>query len=51
MDSGNDACVALADYIAGGQRQFVEMMNNYAEKLHLRIRILKQCMVWMHLPA
>ena len=36
MDSGNDACVALADYIAGGQRQFVEMMNNYAEKLHLK---------------
>ncbi|EHD5817274.1 serine-type D-Ala-D-Ala carboxypeptidase DacD [Escherichia coli] len=35
VDSGNDACVALADYIAGGQRQFVEMMNNYAEKLHL----------------
>ena len=29
-------CVALADYIAGGQRQFVEMMNNYAEKLHLK---------------
>lgn len=36
VDSGNDACVALADYIAGGQRQFVEMMNNYAEKLHLK---------------
>ncbi len=34
--SGNDACVALADYIAGGQRQFVDMMNNYAEKLHLQ---------------
>ncbi len=32
VDSGNDACVALADYIAGGQRQFVEMMNNYAEE-------------------
>ncbi len=36
VDSGNDACVALADYIAGGQPQFVEMMNNYAEKLHLK---------------
>lgn len=36
VDFGNDACVALADYIAGGQRQFVEMMNNYAEKLHFK---------------
>ncbi len=36
VDSGNDACVALADYVAGGQPQFVAMMNNYAEKLHLR---------------
>ncbi|MDM8729871.1 serine-type D-Ala-D-Ala carboxypeptidase DacD, partial [Escherichia coli] len=25
-----------SQYIAGGQRQFVEMMNNYAEKLHLK---------------
>lgn len=36
VDSGNDACVALADYIAGGEPQFVKMMNEYVEKLHLR---------------
>lgn len=36
VDSGNDACVALADYIAGGQPQFVAMMNHYVEKLKLR---------------
>ncbi|EQB4814678.1 TPA: serine-type D-Ala-D-Ala carboxypeptidase DacD [Citrobacter amalonaticus] len=36
VDSGNDACVALADYIAGGQPQFVAMMNNYVKKLNLR---------------
>lgn len=36
VDSGNDACVALADYIAGGQSQFVAMMNNYVQKLNLR---------------
>lgn len=36
VDSGNDACVALADYIAGGQPQFVAMMNNYAQKLNLQ---------------
>lgn len=36
VDSGNDACVALADYVAGGQPQFVAMMNSYAQKLHLQ---------------
>ncbi|MDM2824763.1 serine-type D-Ala-D-Ala carboxypeptidase DacD [Citrobacter sp. Cpo089] len=36
VDFGNDACVALADYIAGGQPQFVAMMNNYVQKLNLR---------------
>lgn len=36
VDSGNDACVALADYIAGGQPQFVTMMNRYVQKLNLQ---------------
>ncbi|HCU0293918.1 TPA: serine-type D-Ala-D-Ala carboxypeptidase DacD [Citrobacter sedlakii] len=36
VDSGNDACVALADYVAGGQPQFVAMMNSYVRKLHLQ---------------
>lgn len=36
VDSGNDACVALADYIAGGQPQFVDMMNSYVKKLKLQ---------------
>lgn len=36
VDSGNDACVALADYVAGGQPQFVALMNSYVEKLHLQ---------------
>ncbi|MDN8599627.1 serine-type D-Ala-D-Ala carboxypeptidase DacD [Citrobacter sp. S2-9] len=36
VDSGNDACVALADYIAGGQPQFVAMMNRYVQKLNLQ---------------
>lgn len=35
VDSGNDACVALADYVAGGQPAFVQMMNNYAARLGL----------------
>lgn len=36
VDSGNDACVALADYVAGGQPQFVALMNEYVQKLHLQ---------------
>lgn len=36
VDSGNDACVALADYVAGGQPQFVKMMNDYVSKLGLK---------------
>ncbi|MFK8259088.1 serine-type D-Ala-D-Ala carboxypeptidase DacD [Erwinia sp. AnSW2-5] len=35
IDSGNDACVALADYVAGSQANFVTMMNQYVEKLGL----------------
>lgn len=36
VDSGNDACVALADYVAGGQPQFVTMMNDYVQTLGLK---------------
>ncbi|RWR01229.1 D-alanyl-D-alanine carboxypeptidase [[Pantoea] beijingensis] len=36
IDSGNDACVALADYVAGSQASFVTMMNEYVEKLGLK---------------
>ncbi|WP_437890506.1 serine-type D-Ala-D-Ala carboxypeptidase DacD [Phytobacter sp. V91] len=36
VDSGNDACVALADHVAGGQPQFVAMMNDYVQKLNLK---------------
>lgn len=35
IDSGNDACVALADYVAGNQENFVAMMNHYVAKLGL----------------
>lgn len=36
IDSGNDACVALADHVAGGEKQFVGMMNHYVIELGLR---------------
>ncbi|MCU5774319.1 serine-type D-Ala-D-Ala carboxypeptidase DacD [Erwiniaceae bacterium BAC15a-03b] len=35
IDSGNDACVALADYVAGSEAGFVKMMNEYVAKLSL----------------
>jgi len=34
--SGNDACVALAEGIAGTEEEFVNMMNSMAEKIGLK---------------
>lgn len=36
LQSGNDACVAMADYVAGSQDAFVGLMNNYAGALGLK---------------
>ena len=36
IDSGNDACVALADYVAGSEANFVKMMNQYVTTLGLK---------------
>jgi len=33
IQSGNDACVAMAEYIAGSEDAFASMMNVYAQKL------------------
>ncbi len=33
--SGNDACVAVAEYIAGSEEEFVAMMNQKAEDLRM----------------
>ncbi len=33
--SGNDACVAVAEYIAGSEEEFVELMNRKAEELRM----------------
>lgn len=33
IDSGNDACVALAEHIAGSEKDFVAMMNQEAKAL------------------
>ncbi len=36
LQSGNDACVAMADYVAGSQETFVGLMNNYVKALGLQ---------------
>ncbi|MBS0910679.1 D-alanyl-D-alanine carboxypeptidase DacA [Tatumella sp. JGM118] len=36
LQSGNDACVAMADYVAGSQEAFVGLMNNYVNALGLK---------------
>ncbi|AST71586.1 serine-type D-Ala-D-Ala carboxypeptidase [Kosakonia cowanii] len=35
IQSGNDASIAIADYVAGSQDSFVSLMNSYAQKLGL----------------
>ncbi len=36
IQSGNDASIALADYVAGSQDSFVSLMNNYVQALGLK---------------
>ncbi|WP_416776225.1 D-alanyl-D-alanine carboxypeptidase DacA [Xenorhabdus budapestensis] len=36
LQSGNDACVAMADYVAGSQDAFVSLMNKYVQSLGLK---------------
>lgn len=35
IQSGNDACIALADHVAGSQDSFISLMNSYVNKLGL----------------
>ncbi len=35
IQSGNDACVALAEHIAGSESTFAQLMNNHAKRLGL----------------
>ncbi len=32
IQSGNDASIAIADYVAGSRDAFVSLMNGYAQK-------------------
>lgn len=41
--SGNDACVAVAEHMAGSERKFVALMNKKAKKLKMRNTVFKTC--------
>ncbi|MDU5781301.1 MAG: serine hydrolase [Pantoea sp.] len=36
IQSGNDACIALGDYVAGSQDAFIGLMNNYVKAFGLK---------------
>ncbi len=36
IQSGNDACVAMAEHVAGSQDSFVHLMNKYVDELGLK---------------
>jgi len=46
VDSGNDACIVLAEAIAGSEEQFVEMMNKKAKELGLTNTYFKTSTGW-----
>lgn len=41
--SGNDACVAVAEYLAGSEGEFVRLMNEKAEQLGLQNTHFEDC--------
>ena len=43
--SANDACTALGEHIAGSEEAFVKMMNDRAEALGMKTRILSTAQV------
>jgi serine-type D-Ala-D-Ala carboxypeptidase (penicillin-binding protein 5/6) len=46
IQSGNDACIVLAEGIAGTEEQFVELMNDEAKKLGLTHSVFRNCTGW-----
>lgn len=46
VQSGNDATVALAEHIAGSEEKFVELMNEYAERLGLSSTSFRNSTGW-----
>ncbi len=46
VQSGNDACVVLAEAIAGSEEQFVELMNAKAKEFGLQVATFRNCTGW-----
>jgi len=46
IQSGNDACLVLAEGIAGSESQFVDQMNQMAKKIGLTNSYFKNCTGW-----
>lgn len=46
VDSGNDACIVLAEGIAGSEAQFVDLMNKEAKILGLKQSHFVNCTGW-----
>ncbi len=46
IQSGNDACIVLAEGIAGSEEQFVSMMNAKAKELGLTNSVFMNCTGW-----
>ena len=46
IQSGNDACIALAEAIAGSEQAFVQMMNREAKRLGMQVLVTDH-----HLPG
>ncbi|HED33002.1 MAG TPA: D-alanyl-D-alanine carboxypeptidase [Gammaproteobacteria bacterium] len=48
IQSGNDATVALAEHIAGSERAFADLMNQYAQQLGMRNTNFVNSTGWPH---
>ena len=46
IQSGNDACIVLAEGISGSEEQFVELMNARAKELGLTRSTFRNCTGW-----
>ena len=46
IQSGNDATVAMAEYVAGSEEGFVDFMNAYASELGLSNTLFQNAVGW-----
>ncbi len=46
VQSGNDACIVLAEGISGSETQFAELMNEYGQRLGLRGSTFRNATGW-----